>query len=130
MRGGRQASCQITRIVASTVCLAAVVAVHAVGAEVVQHIGTEHCVSSEGTGTPSTCRVSTNDTEVATHVHDNQNTTDEREDHALLLADYYKRLDRPELSLAGWRKVGSGSRWCRIRGGEMPMYDIEKCDGR
>lgn len=29
----------------------------------------------------------------------------ELEDDALLLADYYKRLDRPELSLAGWQKV-------------------------
>lgn len=42
--------------------------------------------------------------------HDGQTSSDhgrnnDLEDHAFLLADYYKRLHRPELSLAGWQKV-------------------------
>lgn len=114
MCGRRQGSCQIIRFAWVIVCLAAGVVVHPADAEAIQNSVREHAASScevdesrNGECVITLGEDNTIGAETNRHHHATQHTGDGPEDHALLLIDYYKRLDRPHLSLAGWQKVGT-----------------------
>lgn len=108
MRGRWHASCPLIRFAWVIACIAAVVAVNAADS------GPGHSASTCGRDDshyhePGALRREKDTIGAGTNRHDHgtRGIGDEPEDPALILADYYKRLDRSSWSLADWQKVGA-----------------------
>lgn len=111
VRGAWRGSFQHFRFARVVRYLAVVVVVYVVKVEVTRKPHLEHAASTEVGDLRSPERAASRGGDNAFHDETNlrghgpEDIGDAPEDNALLLTDHYKRLHRPDLSLAGWQKV-------------------------